>query len=141
MKHNIRIWIGIVLIIIVCWFGYTYTEEINKISNAHKPLKQQVQRFIWLIVVGLITYWSFLKHSYKWLSKTIFIVYILSIFILGCLGLIEVKWRLFSENQKELISSIRLFLSSPLPFIIAWFLSNTNFNTTRKKVDESIKNL
>lgn len=132
MKHNIRIWIGIVLIIIVCWFGYTYTEEINKVSNSVKPLKQQIQRFSWLIIVGLICYWSFLKHNYQWLSKTIVIVYGISILLLGCLGLIELKWKLFSENQKELISSVRLFLSSPLPFIIAWFLSNANFNGTNK---------
>lgn len=133
MKHNLRIWIGVVLIIIVCWFGYTYTEEINKISNAHKSFEQQLQRFIWLIIVGVICYWCFLKHPYQWLSKTILIVYLISIFILGVLGLIEFKWRLFSENQKELIAGFRLFLSSPLPFIIAWFLSNTNFNNSSKR--------
>lgn len=135
MKHKRRIWIGIVAIIIICWFGYTYTEEVNKISNAHKPLKQQIQRFIWLAVVGLIAYWSFLKHRYQWISKTIIIVYMISIFMLGGLGLIEFKWKVFSENQKELISGVRLFLSSPLPFMVAWFLSTSNFDTLTKKVD------
>ncbi len=133
MKHNVRIIIALLIIIVVCWFGYTYTEEINKVSNATKPFKQQLQRYTWLIVIGLVTYWAFLKHPYQWIAKTIILIYALTIVVLGFLGLLEFKWKLFSENQKELISSVRLFLSSPLPFIMAWFLSVIDLSKLQEK--------
>ncbi len=132
MKHKVRLIIALILILIVCWFGYTHTEEVNKVSNAVKPLKQQLLRFIWLISIGSITYWAFIKQQHKWISTLIVLVYVTAVCILGILGLIEFKWRLLSENQKELISGVRLFLSSPLPFMMAWFLQMFSVNNENK---------
>ena len=132
MKHNIRLGIALLLILVICWFGYTHTEEVNKVSNAVKPLKQQLLRFIWLISIGSITYWAFIKQQHKWISTLIVLVYVTAVCILGILGLIEFKWRLLSENQKELISGVRLFLSSPLPFMMAWFLQMFSVNNENK---------
>lgn len=132
MKHKVRLIIALILILIVCWFGYTHTEEVNKVSNAVKPLKQQLLRFIWLISIGSITYWAFIKQQHKWISTLIVLVYATAVCILGILGLIEFKWRLLSENQKELISGVRLFLSSPLPFMMAWFLQISNIQKESK---------
>jgi len=132
MKNNTRYIIAIILILIICWFGYTYTEDINKTYSTHKPFKQQLQRFIWLISVGLITWWAFAKNSKKWISVTVWIVYGVVIFSFGVLGIIEWKYKIFSENFKEFIAGIRLFLSSPLPFIFLWFLTTLKFNSFNK---------
>lgn len=123
MANRWRLITSLILILITCWFGYAYTEEINKISYNPKPFKQQLQRFIWLVVVGFLTYYAFSKNKKKWLPAIILIVYGTIIIALGILGLIESKYRFFSENQKELISGVRLFFSSPLPFTAIWFLS------------------
>jgi hypothetical protein len=132
MKHNVRLGIALLLILVICWFGYIHTEEVNKISNAVKPLKQQILRFLWLISIGSATYWAFAKQHQKWIPTLIFLIYTIAIITLGLLGLIEFKWKLFSENHKELISGIRLFLSSPLPFMMAWFLQISNIQKESK---------
>ncbi len=125
MKYNFRLPLSLLLILIVCWIGYDKTEEINKISNSSKPLIQQIQRFLWLISVGVISLIAFYKSKYEWVFKILLLVYFIGIILIGLFGLIQYKWQFFSENQKELISGTRLFLSSPLPLIICWLLTIT----------------
>ncbi|MBW7952694.1 MAG: hypothetical protein LC134_01270 [Chitinophagales bacterium] len=132
MSTKLRYIIAIILILLVCWFGYTFTEEINKISNAPKPFKQQLQRLLWLILVGIITWWAFVKNTKKWLAQTVIIVYGFAVIIIGLLGLVEWKYKILGENIKELIAGVRLFLSSPLPFIFLWILSSVKFETEQK---------
>lgn len=132
MSTKLRYIIAIILILLVCWFGYTFTEEINKISNAPKPFKQQLQRLLWLILVGIITWWAFVKNTKKWLAQTVIIVYGFAVIIIGLLGLVEWKYKILGENLKELIAGVRLFLSSPLPFIFLWILSSVKFETEQK---------
>lgn len=132
MSNNLRYIISLLLILIVCWLGYTYTEEIKIASNSHKPFLLQIKRLLWLIIVGLLTWWAFKNGTKKWINQIIILVYGITIILIGSLGLIEWKYKFLGENLKELISGIRLFLSSPLPLIFLWIMSTINFDTFQK---------
>lgn len=133
MNNKLRYIISLVLILLICWIGYTYTEEIKLVtSNRHKPFQLQFKRLVWLISIGGLTWWAFVKNTKKWLAQTVIIAYGLAIIIIGLLGLIEWKYKFFGENTKEFISGIRLFLSSPLPFIFLWIMSSINLDAMQK---------
>lgn len=128
MNKTFKHIIAISLILIVCWWGYTNTEEINKISNVHKPFEQQLKRIIWLLIVGIITWWAFAKDNNQWLSKIVVIIYAFVIITIGLIGVLEWKFKFLSENWKEFFAGVRLFLSSPLPFIFLWIMRKINFD-------------
>jgi hypothetical protein len=110
-----------IIILIVCYWGYSVTEDINVISNTPKPFIQQLLRLTWLGLVGLFTYLPFKKEVA--LKNIIIGVFGFFIFFLGITGIIEWKFRLLSENAKEFFAGIRLFLSSPLPFLFILLIS------------------
>lgn len=133
MNNKLRYIISLFLILIICWLGYTYTEEIKLFtSNRHKPFQLQFKRLLWLISIGVLTWWGFKKNTKKWLAQIVIITYILAVIIIGLLGLIEWKYKILGENTKEFISGIRLFLSSPLPFIFLWIMSSINLDVMQK---------
>lgn len=132
MNKKTRYIIALILILVICWFGYIYTEEINKVAYVHKPFKQQLLRLLWLCIVGFLTWWAFLTDKKKWKSKVVGIIYFLVVVIFGILGLLEWKYKIFGESFKELISGVRLFLSSPLPFLFLWLLSSVNLENLKK---------
>lgn len=110
-----------IIILIVCYLGYSITEDINIISNTPKPFIQQLLRLIWMGLVGLFTYLPFKRQVF--FKNSIIGIFLFFMFFLGITGLLEWKFRLLSENAKEFFAGIRLFLSSPLPFLLVLLLS------------------
>jgi glucan phosphoethanolaminetransferase (alkaline phosphatase superfamily) len=122
--RKIRAIIALVLMILINWVGYWYIYER---ADHLDPLKQRslkyVLYFLWLGVICIVGYWSMKGFQIKWIQKIWIILYAIIIILLLMAGVIDHWIGITSADVRDLISVIKAFFQSPMPFVVCWFLA------------------
>ena len=133
-----RFFLSILMIAIICFFGYSfiYESHTKEFVEKYQLFKHSIN-FIWLGMVFLIGYWGLSKRQPKWGRIFWVIIYLALMSFLFVLGFVDFFVYKFNDNVRDSISFFRFFFQSPLPFFIIWVLTiifrnhNNNINPNK----------
>lgn len=123
MSIDKRFIVGLLITILICWFGYFYFEEKLFFNNKILLVKRLMRfaRIIWLILVAIIGFWVLIKVRFSWMKKLWAISYSFIILLLIFIGVFDMLFGPINENFRFYISCIRLFFASPLTLALMYF--------------------
>jgi len=136
LKQNKRELIVLLLIAIICWFGYRFLYE----NDYKKNLPRMIGHFInfsWFLIIMALGYIGLMKNANKWKKKIWILIHIIALLFLMAGGLIEkAANKVVTLEWIDLFGLTRSFFTSPMPFLIIWLLpsifklnGNTNSNS------------
>ena len=139
MRHKLRFWLAFSIIILFSWLDYQYFTEGH--ADFFPAVIRQLGHLIVLLLILAAGYWGWAKQVLPWPKRVWVYSYGLTISIIGIIGLIQWKTELFGVGFLDVISSVRLFLGSPVPYFMMYILytitlNPTNMNGSDKKEEE-----
>lgn len=114
MANKWKVWIPLLVIVILSWLELQFFTE----SVGVEEFKRKIAHIVFLIAVGAVGYFTWAKHPVGWLRSVWIMAYTAAIALIMGVGLIQWKFGLFGTAFLDEIHHIRLFFSSPLPFIM-----------------------
>lgn len=117
MPHRSRFILAFVVITALCWIDYQYYSEGGAV-RAIDDTRRQMAHLIILILLVPIGWFGWSAHGVKWIRKFWLLTYLTAICFLITFGLIQSFFHPFGTTTKDIVSSIRLFFTSPMPFLL-----------------------
>lgn len=111
-------WVVLLLIIIIYWFESQLSEAVGE-----GDVKRKLFNFASVILVMVLGYIGWYGHPVRWIPKLWLLLYGLIVFIVIGTGLINWKLPVFGRDFMDAIHNLRLFFTSPLPFLALFVLS------------------
>jgi ABC-type uncharacterized transport system YnjBCD permease subunit len=135
MRHKNRVWIAGLLISLIYWCTWHSYHDNPQAHFNTNPFVRHGLNFFLLLLVGIIGWWGWKSHPDKWIKKLWVPIYaaILS-FMIGT-GIIDLLIRFESMSFRNLLSGLRLFFTSPVPFGVLLFLSR--FSNSGKNISDT----
>ncbi len=122
MPQKLRFWIAFVLLTAICFVDYQYFTEGVAVNNI-SPQKRQLFHLLIFVIIIPIGYWGWAKHPFLWLRKFWLVIYFSVLGLLLVAGGVQATTHIFGVAVLDFFSSIRLFFTSPMPYLILLFFS------------------
>ena len=123
MSYKLRFWLGLIILTSICWIDYQYFSEGYTV-RAIPDITRKLMHVLFLIMVIPIGYWGWARHPLPWIKSFWLIIYTSVLILLLIFGLIDVLGHPFSPELKDVVSKdIRLFFTSPMPYLILFLIS------------------
>lgn len=120
-SYKLRMWLAFILIIALCWLDYQFFTEGLK-AHLMAPQKRRIMHLLLICCITATGYWGWYRHPMKWIKKLWVFLYFITIFLIGCIGLLQWQYQLFDHNVLDVIFGVRIFFCSPAPFFILYIL-------------------
>jgi len=132
-----RVWIAATIICLLywgTWHGYTDNPETQFKANT---LLRHAIDFLLLLGVALTGFYGWKNHHQSWILKLWVLIYSVVIFSISFLGLVDIYLGIHNLSFRNLLSNLRLFFTSPVPFGVLIFFAKKgeqlSFNPGIKK--------
>jgi hypothetical protein len=114
MSNKLRIIIALLVIVVLAWIELQqYSEAVNVPEQTRK-----IAHILFLVAIMLVGYWGWFAHPLKWLKNAWVLAYTAVLAIIVAFGVIHWKVYQFSIGFLDQISLLRIFFSSPVPFLV-----------------------
>lgn len=120
--NKIRTVIAFLLLALLSFIDQQYFYEPLSAASVN-PLFRQIMHIVILLAFIPIGYWAMLHHRLSWLKKLWVGIYITFIGIMISIGAFQILTHIVNVSLLDFIAKIRLFVESPLLFLIMLFLS------------------
>lgn len=117
MRRNYLWWIILILIIAISWVDYQYFSEMLNARILPASIRQGAHILI-LSIITALGYWGWKKQETGWVERFWLMAYMLLIIFLIIIGGIQIMLNIFARDFLDLVSNIRLFFTSPAPYLI-----------------------
>ncbi|WP_147204008.1 hypothetical protein [Segetibacter aerophilus] len=120
-KH--RVWIVAIIICLLywaTWHGYHDNPDMNYKTN---PLLRHGLNFGLLLAVALAGWYGWSKHHQQWTKNLWLFIYSCVIILVVLLGVVDVLARFENSSFRSMLSSLRLFFTSPVPYGVLMYLA------------------
>ncbi len=118
-----RIALSLLMIIFISWISFK-GYDINFFQNL-KPVVKHLANFGLLISTALTGYFAIKPFQEKWILSVWVLVYTSVVIVLVSIGIVDVFHRITNYLVRDSIAPIRMFFTSPVPFLIILFLKRT----------------
>jgi hypothetical protein len=129
MKRKQIFWLIFLLVTILSWIDNQYFTE--GLSLQRPDLTRQIGHLIVLILIIPVGYIGWNTLTEKWPRNTWTYSYLFILVLIGSAGLIQLKTHFFTTAYLDMISSIRQFFCSPMPYFIIYILHRVTTRTQR----------
>ena len=119
---NKKTFVAFILICFITLLTYQAFEGYRFLTGQPQFLKH-IFNIGFLVAVAGIGYYSLRQLQEKWMSKLWIFLYAVVAIILVVFGMIDVIFKLQTQNLRNLLSGLKMFFCSPLPFLMVLFLS------------------
>lgn len=114
MGHKLRMILALLIIVVLAWVELQqYSEAVNVPEQTRK-----VAHILFLVFIMLVGYWGWFAHPMRWLKNAWLLAYATVLAIIVGFGIIHWKVYQFSIGFLDQISLLRIFFSSPVPFLV-----------------------
>ena len=117
-----RTLIAAFIILILSWFTYQGYETAY-FFRIPRHIKHLIN-FTLLILVFLTGLFGFSKMETKWPIGVWVPVYLVVIFLMILVGLLDLKYRFRISSFRDMVHTLRMFFSSPVPYGILLLLAD-----------------
>jgi hypothetical protein len=114
MQNKSRIWISLLIIVALSWIELQFFTE----SIGVEETKRKVAHMAFLVAVGAVGYFAWVKHPVRWLRSVWLLGYTVALLLIVVVGVIQMQFQVFGTAFLDEIHHIRVFFNSPLPFIM-----------------------
>jgi magnesium-transporting ATPase (P-type) len=118
-----RVWISGILISLVYWATWHGYHDNPKYHFSTNPYIRHSLNFSLLLLVALVGWHGWRYHRQIWIKKLWVIIYVSIITFLLICGAFDLLFRFENMSTRSLLSGLRLFFTSPVPFGVLIFLS------------------
>jgi hypothetical protein len=118
-KRTIVAFISICFITLLTYQAF----EGYRFLTGKPQLVKHIFNIGFLLAVAAIGYYSLNRFPEKWIVKIWTFLYLAVIAFLLLFGVIDVLFHLQIQNVRNMLSGIKMFFCSPLPFLLLIFLS------------------
>jgi hypothetical protein len=120
--HFKRSWVVAVVIIFLYFCSYQGGEGLAFLYKSKTYIKQGTN-FGLLICVACAGWYGLSNELQKWVQTVWLAVYLVIIFILATLGIIDLCFPITNPSFRDMFGYLRLFFTSPVPYGILLFLA------------------
>ena len=120
---NKRVIIAVIIMVIVSWLGYK-GYDVNFFQTLN-PLTKHLINFGLLVTVALTGCFAIWNFREKWLLLVWILFYCSGIVLLVIIGIVDLVHRISNHLIRDSVAPFRMFLTSPLPFLVILFLRQT----------------
>ena len=114
LKNNWKILIALFLIIGLSWIESQHISEATGVAE----MKRRVFHIVFLGGIYATGIWYWHQHRTGWIKYLWTLAYAGLVLLLVGVGMLQWKFQIFSEQILDQVRYLRVFFSSPLPFII-----------------------
>ena len=126
MRSKAIFWLALVCIAVVCWLDYQFFNE--GFSYKYNALQRQSGHLAVLAIILPLGYLGWTQHPAKWPRRLWTMVYMIIICLVILIGAIQWETGWFGVGFLDNVSSLRLFFSSPLPYLLLFLLARLTDN-------------
>jgi hypothetical protein len=120
MKHKLIFWLIFITVTLLSWIDNQYFTE--GLALQQTDLNRQIGHIVILTLIIPIGYIGWKTYPEKWPRSTWLYSYLFILVLIGTAGLIQLKTKYFTTSFLDMISSIRQFFCSPMPYFIIYLL-------------------
>lgn len=114
MGNKLRMILALLIIVVLAWIELQqYSEAVNVPEQTRK-----IAHILFLIGIMLVGYWGWFAHPLKWLKNAWLLAYCAVLAIVVVIGIVHWKFYQFSVGFLDQVSLLRIFFSSPVPFLV-----------------------
>jgi CDP-diglyceride synthetase len=118
-----RVWIAAAIICLLYWgTWHGYTDDPKTQFKANTVLRHAID-FMLLISVALTGWYGWKKHWQPWILQLWIFIYAVVILSIGALGAIDMYLGIHNLSFRNMLSNLRLFFTSPVPFGVLVFFA------------------
>jgi hypothetical protein len=114
MKNKLSTWLSLVIIVALSWIELQYFTE----SQGVDELQRKAAHILFLVAIMAAGYIAWAKHIVVWTRQIWLFSYIGAIVLITGIGLVQWKFQVFGSDLLDQVRDIRIFFSSPLPFLM-----------------------
>jgi len=122
MQPKARLVLVLLLLTVISFIDHQFFYEPRQVTTL-SALQRQVMHLLVLlcfIPIGLI---ALKGDKIHWMKKLWVTVYASAISLLAVIGVIQWKLHAFPSGVLDIISTVRIFITSPLPFLLLYFMA------------------
>lgn len=128
MNYRIRLWLGLLLVLLLTWIDYQYFTEGTGVTTIPET-KRRLFHLLFFAAIIPAGYWGWYSHPAAWIKRIWLIVYLTGFVLVLMIGSIQWIWQPFSVAFLDQISAMRMLFISPAPYLILL----TVFLVTRRR--------
>ena len=129
-----RIWIAAVIICLLywaTWHGYTDDPKTNFKAN---PVIRHSIDYLLLITVAFTGWWGWNNHHQQWVKHLWVFIYLVIITSIGAFGVIDHFFTVEDLSVRNLLSGLRLFFNSPVPYGILIYFAKRSHAMAKQRI-------
>jgi len=116
-----RKWIAGIIILFLYFCTYQESEGLKFLHGA-KPLVRHTVNFGLLLTVAGFGVYGLSREKQKWVRTIWIAIYFMIIGFMGVLGIVDLLYYLDNLSFRNMVSFLRMFFTSPVPYGIVLFL-------------------
>ncbi|MBA3829393.1 MAG: hypothetical protein H0X33_10695 [Taibaiella sp.] len=128
MRSGIKIWAGLIPIIIVSWIYNAYFST----PASTTVLRRGAFHIICLLSIAGIGYWALAKARKRWVKRTWLLFYAVALSVLLLTGFLRWKFNGMGDVWQDYVRTFINFFLSPLPFLLMLLLTTRSFTTAAR---------
>lgn len=118
-----RVWIAATIICLLYWgTWHGYEDDPETQFKANTTIRHLINYSL-LLAVAFTGWYGWKKHTQPWVLKLWIFIYTVVILSLSFFGLLDIYFGISNLSFRNMISNLRLFFTSPVPFGILIFFA------------------
>lgn len=114
MTKKVSTWVSLVLIVILSWIELQYFSESQGVDETGR----RAAHILFLLAIMMVGYLAWSRHIVVWTRQIWLFTYTGAILLIVGIGLLQWKFQWFGTDLLDQVRDIRIFFSSPLPFLM-----------------------
>ncbi|RYE25906.1 MAG: hypothetical protein EOP51_02425 [Sphingobacteriales bacterium] len=110
-------WLCLVLIIVLAWIELQFFTEASNVAE----YTRQIAHILFLLAIMGVGYYVWAKSTVKWLKVVWVATYVFVLLLVFGIGALN-RVVHFNIDFLDEIHQVRVFFSSPIPFLMTWVL-------------------
>lgn len=126
-----RTWIAFVIICLLYWATWHKYHDDPKIHFKADLLLRHLLNYSLLVGVAITGWLGWKKHPDQWVCKLWVMVYAVFIICISALGVLDVTLGVGSESFRNMLTGLRIFFTSPVPYGIMIYFAKKSYRSTQ----------